>query len=250
MKNTLIVIPHPDDEIVGATFIIKKVLKSNNVVIFFLTNGVISKEDMWLWQRNNHEMIVDKRLKEMLKVIKELKIKRHYIQDIPTRHLKQNIVETFETIKKIIKFNKIDTIFCPAYEGGHQDHDVANFICSKFKKKYNVFEFAEYNYFCNKINCNKFINTINKENIIYLSEEEKNIKRKLLEMYSSEKKNLDYISLEKETYRKIANYDYSLPPHSGRVFYRRFSIFSWHPRVDSDEPKNISNIIINSEINK
>ena len=124
MKNTLIVIPHPDDEIVGATFIIKKVLKSSNVVIFFLTNGVISKEDMWLWQRNNHQMIVDKRLKEMLKVLKELKIKKYYIQEIPTRHLKLNIIETFEKIKKIIKFNRIDTIFCPAYEGGHQDHDL------------------------------------------------------------------------------------------------------------------------------
>ena len=36
MKNILFIAPHPDDEIVGAAFIIKKILKKKNVIIFFL----------------------------------------------------------------------------------------------------------------------------------------------------------------------------------------------------------------------
>ena len=51
MKNVLLIAPHPDDELVGATFIIKKVLFKTNLIIFFPTNGVISKEEMWLWEK-------------------------------------------------------------------------------------------------------------------------------------------------------------------------------------------------------
>ena len=38
MKNILFIAPHPDDEIVGAAFIIKN-FKKKNVIIFFPTNG-------------------------------------------------------------------------------------------------------------------------------------------------------------------------------------------------------------------
>ena len=44
------------------------------------------------------------------------------------------ISETYFKIKKTIISKQIDTIFYPTYEGGHQDHDVANFICSRLKK--------------------------------------------------------------------------------------------------------------------
>ena len=51
MKNILFVAAHPDDELVGATFIIKNLLQKKNIIIFFLTNGVISKEEMWFWNK-------------------------------------------------------------------------------------------------------------------------------------------------------------------------------------------------------
>ena len=46
MKNILLVAPHPDDEIVGASIIIKRILSKKNLIIFFPTNGVIPKEAM------------------------------------------------------------------------------------------------------------------------------------------------------------------------------------------------------------
>ena len=73
-------------------------------------------------------------------------------------------------------------------------------------------------------------------------------KKDSLDIYNSEKSNLNYISFEKESYREIFDYDYKKPPHEGTLFYRRFSFFSWHPRVDSDNPDLICEMIINSEI--
>ncbi|MEC8265406.1 MAG: PIG-L family deacetylase [Pseudomonadota bacterium] len=248
MKNILLVVPHPDDEIVGLFTIIKRILRKEKIFIFFLTNGVIDKKSLWFWERKTHEEKIKIRISEMKKSLNTLGIKKYFLQNISTRMLKENIEITFEKISEIKKKYKIDTIFCPAYEGGHQDHDVANFICSRFKNKCKVYEFAEYNFFDNRIRSNNFFIPSKKDNIIFLTNTEKKEKKRTLEIYKSESSNLNYISFEKESYRELYEYDYKLPPHRGTLFYRRFSFFSWHPKVDSDKPKQICKILINSKI--
>ena len=62
-------------------------------------------------------------------------------------------------------------IFCPAY-GGHQDHDVANFICSRLKKNCMIYEFAEYNYF-EKLIIIIFSISTEKDKVIFLTSSEK-----------------------------------------------------------------------------
>ena len=86
---------------------------------------------MWPWERYGYQRRLKLRLKEMKRSVKALNIRKFYLQNLPSRTLKDNISKTYIKIKKIIKSEKIDTIFCPAYEGGHQDHDVSNFICSR-----------------------------------------------------------------------------------------------------------------------
>ena len=248
MKNILFIAPHPDDEIVGAAFIIKKILKKKNVFIFFPTNGLISREKMWPWERYGYQRRLKLRLKEMKRSVKALNIRKFYLQNLPSRTLKDNISKTYIKIKKIIKSEKIDTIFCPAYEGGHQDHDVSNFICSRLKKVSSIYEYPEYNFSNRKVNSNSFVHNTKNQKNVYLTANEKKNKAQLLAIYASEKKNLNYLSFTKESYRKIIDYDYSSPPHSGKLFYRRFSFFSWHPRVDSDTPRTVSEKIINSKI--
>ena len=248
MNNILFIVPHPDDEVVGASIIIKRILKQKNLFVFFLTNGIISKNQQWFWERQGYENKVKKRNKEMKSVIGQMSFKNFYLQNIPTRSLKNNIEKTYKKIIKIGELHKIDTIFCPTYEGGHQDHDIANFICSRLKEYFDIYEFAEYNFFQNKINSNRFIKPHKKDIIIQLTDEEKKFKRKMLNIYLSESKNLNYISLKHESYRKLTNYNYLKPPHKGTLFYRRFSFFDWHPRVDSDTPELICKSISESKI--
>ena len=249
LKNFLFIIAHPDDEVVGATTIIKKLLEEKNkVYIFFLTNGVISEKYLMFWQKKNIKKMKIVRKSEMKLSLKELGINDFFFQDIPTRSLKEKIYDTYLKIKKIIVKNKIDVLFCPAYEGGHQDHDVANFICSKFQRKCDIYEYPEYNFYNNKINCNSFFDKRGNQKIHILSDQEKFFKKNCLKIYSSERKNLGYIKFDKESYRRLQKYDYSQPPHLGILFYRRYSFFSWHPRVDADKPEKICQIITSSKI--
>ncbi len=251
MKKILFIVPHPDDELVGSCCLIRRYLKDGKkIYLFFITNGVLSHETLWFWQRSHIKKMIDLRKREMNLSIKKLGIKEFFFQNIPTRTLKDKIFETYKKINKIIVSKKIDSIFCPAYEGGHQDHDVSNFICSKLSNICDVYEFPEYNYFKQKINCNTFFENNKNEIVIKLTEEEKLFKKKCLDIYKSEKNNLNYIKINSESFRPIKEYDYSNPPHSGVVFYRRFSFFSWHPRVDPDNPRSICEAILKSKIFK
>ncbi len=249
MKNILFVIPHPDDEIVGTCILIRKLLREKKKIsLVFLTNGVISPDQNWFWKKNKYKDFVKMRKNEMIQSLEILNIKKYYYQNIPTRTLKNNISESYKLIYRIIKKNKIDSLFCPAYEGGHQDHDITNFICSRLKNLCKLYEFSEYNFYNRKINSNTFFDSKNNEKIILLNPSQKKFKNKCLSIYNSEKNNLGYINVDKESFRPMVEYDYSQPPHHGTLFYRRYSFFSWHPKVDSSSPYEVSNIILKSNI--
>ena len=83
----------------------------------------------------------------MLKSLANLGVNDFFLQDIPTRHLRLNIDKSYFFLKRIILDKNIDTVFCPAYEGGHQDHDVTNFIVSKLKAYCKTFEFPDHHFF-------------------------------------------------------------------------------------------------------
>mgnify|MGYP007000367606 len=74
------------------------------------------------------------------------------------------------------------------------------------------------------------------EIVLDLDNEQRLFKTKCMNIYQSEKKNLKYIKLKQECFRPLVSYDYSSPPHQGIVFYRKYSLFSWHPRVDNNSP--------------
>ena len=248
MKNILFVIPHPDDEIVGSCILIKNFLRKQKVTLVFLTNGVISPNINWFWKKKSYKKDVSMRYQEMLNSLDNLGVNDFFLQDIPTRNLKSNIDKSYFFLKEIILDMNIDTVFCPAYEGGHQDHDVTNFIVSKLKPYCKLFEFPEYNFHGQVINTNTFFEKNGSEIVLDLDDGQKLFKTKSMNIYQSEKKNLKYFDLKQECFRPLVNYNYSSPPHDGVLFYRRYSLFSWHPRVDENSPIEICDEIKKSEI--
>ena len=94
-KNILILAPHPDDEVVGTCAIIKRGLElGQRFYIFFMTNGVISREEMWFFEKKKYSRKLNNRLTEMKRALKYLAIKKYYLQNIPSRSLKMHIVRT------------------------------------------------------------------------------------------------------------------------------------------------------------
>ena len=89
---------------VGLSTKIRELIREGNFVyIFFLTNGVISKNSRWFWEKKNYKFLLNKRIKELKESMKFFKVKKYKVQQINSRMVKDNLLKTFNSIKNIIK---------------------------------------------------------------------------------------------------------------------------------------------------
>jgi len=239
-KRILLLIPHPDDEVVGCSAAIGRAQAQGAEVFgFYLTTGVPPREVLWWWQRKGYPRLVERRRREAEEVAELLSIEAVGFQEIPSRTLKSFLGPTREKLIRAVQGLQIDTLWAPTYEGGHQDHDVANFLASTLKDRVQVWEFSEYHYFGRKVRCHEFFAPNGTERVLLLDNGEQALKRKALALYRSERKNLRHIEIAREAFRPLAGYDYRQPPHRGKLFYQRFQWVPAHPRIDHCRPEAV-----------
>ncbi len=136
--SILIIAPHPDDEIWGTGGLLIQAKKRNQkVVVVYITTGATIKE-------NKKKSIARE---NAVKIIGEkLNLKQYFLRN-PERSLFD--IKRTENIKKyienIIKKENIKEIYVTAYEGGHPDHDICNFLVSKMGTKIKKYEYCMYN---------------------------------------------------------------------------------------------------------
>jgi LmbE family N-acetylglucosaminyl deacetylase len=187
---------------------------------------------------------VARRLEEARRAAQLLCITPLSFAEIPTRELKSHIASTRDLTRAQLRQHDIEVLWAPAYEGGHQDHDVANFIASTLRDEISVWEFSEYNYAGGKIHSQEFFSPKGAEQRIILTVEEQAAKLRALQVYQSEKGNLSYVRTEQEVFRPLPGYSYSRPPHPGRLFYQRFQWVPYHPRVDYTKPAEVCRALL------
>jgi LmbE family N-acetylglucosaminyl deacetylase len=240
-QNILVLVPHPDDEVVGCAMAIDAARRQGcRVHAAYLTTGVPPREVMWSWQRGaHHDRQLQTRRHEMNTVAGELGLNVALCTDIPSRHLRYHITSTISQLDDIVELNRIDMLWVPAYEGGHQDHDVANFVGAMLKARVAVWEFSEYHFAHARVTTHRFVTPGGGERVLTLPPHAVSRKRRLLGLYESEQKNLRHIATRQEVFRPLARYDYNRPPHGGRLFYQRHQWVPWHPRVDATQPEEV-----------
>lgn len=238
----LLLSPHPDDEVVGAAAAIGRARAAGSVVfVAHLTTGVPSPDTLWPWERGRHGERVATRWEEAKAAAAMLGIEIVSLSPRPTRSLRHALVEAGSEVRDLIDRLAITTLWVPAYEGGHADHDAANALASTFIGRVSVFEFPEYNFLGGRVRSQRFVSPRATDIEIALSDAESRTKKRLLALYASERGNLGYVGVDREAIRPLIPYDYAQPPHTGRPFYRRFAWVPFtHPRIDSTRPDEVS----------
>lgn len=236
MARVLLLIPHPDDEVVGAAaFISRRREAGDRFFALYLTDGIPAPEQLWRWERAGREDRVRRRRHEARAAAAILRVEKLEFLGFPSRTLKSHLDEAISQTAAILVTQAIDTIWVPAWEGGHQDHDVANFLASRVAEDRSVFEFAEYNRGGGTVRRNRFASPNGSETELRLTLAETELKRRLLAIYQSEQANLSASRTEVESLRPQPRHDYGKPPHEGMLLRERFHwvgrLFR-HPRVD------------------
>jgi LmbE family N-acetylglucosaminyl deacetylase len=277
-NRILILAAHPDDEVVACAAASGRAKqKGSEVFVFYLTNGCIARETLWPWQRKNYVPNLMLRFSEAEQTARLLGLAPVGWSSRPARHLWRSLPTVLADVRQAVAAHKIDQLWVPAYEGGNADHDALNAIghvlntiigkerqspppltgsgpkvpdarrdwdrggACKAVSPPPVLEFAEYNFSGGKTRSQEFPLPNGSEQIIILTPEEQKKKRAALALYVSEKQNLNYVRVEHECYRPLAAYDYSKPPHPGKLWYARFQWIPFrHPRADFTKPKEVS----------
>ena len=110
---------------------------------------------VYLTNSNSNKLNNKIREKETLYVLKKLGVFRNQITfigkelSIPDLSLKDHLIDAYIQCEKMIrKLGNVGKIYTHAYEGGHPDHDVLNFLCSKListnKSKIDGWQFPLY----------------------------------------------------------------------------------------------------------
>ena len=240
-RRVLLLIPHPDDEVVGFAVAIRRARATGTrIFAVYLTTGVPTAGAAWPWHRAGHQERVDRRRREALTAAADLGIEPLAFAECPSRELKAHLAETRLRIAGHLRAVAADQIWAPAYEGGHQDHDVTNFVASLFRSEIAVLEFSEYNV-ARGVRSNHFPSETGQETILWLDAAEAAWKKKLIAHYRSERGNLRHIRFVREVLRPLPLHHYGRPPHPGRLFYQRFQwIPIRHPRVDFTSPAEVA----------
>ncbi len=240
-NRILILIPHPDDEVVGC-FASARRATARGASLFglYLTTGVPAADRLWPWERKSHAARVRTRRDEAKKAADALNIEILGFRETPTRRFRFDLDAVREEVLAMLDERDIDTIWVPAFEGAHQDHDAANALASTLRSQAEVFEFAEYNNDGGQVRSHHFPESDGTETRVQMSVEEAELKRAGLALYQSESGNLAHIDAQRESFRPLPDHDYAKPPHTGKLFFARFQ---WvpipHPRVDFTPPAEV-----------
>jgi LmbE family N-acetylglucosaminyl deacetylase len=112
------------------------------------------------------------------------------------------------------------------YEGGHPDHDAAALVaCSAISslrenQRPVLLEMTSYHARDGQCVTGKFLNPDATQALsIELSENDRERKRRMMDAYESQRLVLEAFPTDRELLRLAPQYDFSLPPHAGKLWY-------------------------------
>jgi LmbE family N-acetylglucosaminyl deacetylase len=244
-SRILILVAHPDDEVVAAAASIGRAREKGAVLFaLYLTDGCLSRETMWPWRRFSRAAAAARRRREAEKAAALLGIAPVGWSARPARRLWRELAAVHAEINEAVEAYGPDQIWIPAYEGGNPDHDALNALGQLLARDVGVIEFAEYNFSGGRTRAQEFPFPNGKEQTVALTAAERMRKRELLRLYASERANLNSVGAERECFRPLGAYDYGRPPHPGVLWYARFQWVPFrHPRVDFTPPEEVCRAI-------
>lgn len=243
-RRILILIPHPDDEAVGAALAIRRArARGSEVFGLDLTHGCPPRDALFPWARAGYERRVATRRREAADAARALGMTRLPDDGLPARRLRHSLVSAFARVTEAVDAYRIDTLWAPAYEGAHADHDCANALAAaalRARPALAAWEFAEYSNAGPGAGprANAFPDDDGAATTLELEDEnEGRWKTQLLALYRSEAFNLRVVTGGhepfRERFRPLKRYDYTRPPHPGRLFYERFHWVPFRvPQID------------------
>lgn len=237
LGKTLVIVAHPDDEIVGCGSLLQRVREP---LILFATDG--APRDRFFWERyGSREAYAGIRREEARAALDEIGVSQCEFlppannpgQFFLDQDLFLNIPRALEAISEIVVHTRPEALLTLAYEGGHPDHDTCAFLTSWIAREYVLpaWEMPLYHRSSNGVVVRQeFIVPEGDEVLFDATPAEVERKRRALQAYISQQDILTEFNPAIERFRPQASYDFHRPPHPGVLNYE-----AWHWSVTGSQ---------------
>jgi N-acetylglucosamine malate deacetylase 2 len=230
LGRTLVLVAHPDDECIAFGALLQRMREP---LVVFATNG--SPRDPYFWQsygsRGAYAAI---RRKEALLSMHAAGVKDVlFLADMPggeqliDQELFRNLTAAFELLADALRRRMITALLTLAYEGGHPDHDSCSFLSAQLAKLAAIpcWEAPLYHRTQDEQAVfQQFIMLTGEEVDVRPTAEEQLRKREMCLAYRSQGDFLEHFDVSLEVVRPQIAYDFSHPPHRGKVNYE---VWQW-----------------------
>lgn len=227
--RVLVIAAHPDDEAIGTGGHLSSFA---DPWIFYVTDGAprnafpTAKDYSLLRYAETRK--AEARTALGLAGISEDRINEAGIKDQEaSRHLPDLVKVLLAAFRKFTP----SLVLTHPYEGGHPDHDATAFAVRAITLLLQregitpppVVEFTSYHNSAAGLAVGDFFGS-EKSGVltVQLSDAQRQIKRRMFQAYQSQSKVLQAFPLEVERFRLAPLYDFTKPPHAGKLYYENF----------------------------
>jgi LmbE family N-acetylglucosaminyl deacetylase len=220
-RRTLIVAAHPDDEVIGLGAVLNRF---RELAIVHVTDGSpMDTRDASANGFKSREAYADERRKELEHALHagEIRAKLHSLEIIDQR-ASFELPRVIDGIARIVREYRPEVIWTHAYEGGHPDHDACAFAVHAGCEGVAIAEFTSYHAGPRGIVTCEFLPSAQPVVTHELTDEERARKARMLACFTTQRETLSQFGLDVERYRWSPGYDFTRPPHEGRLYYENF----------------------------
>jgi LmbE family N-acetylglucosaminyl deacetylase len=225
--RTMIVSPHPDDEVIGAGS--RLPLLSNTVVVQVTYGSPPNISDARAAGCSSAEDYADLRRRELSTALALAGLRETVELGFPDQRVSFKMPELAASLEDLIREHAPEFIFTVPYEGGHPDHDATALAVSlavrnlRTWERPRIVEMLSYHHCNGACEMERFLDE-NAHSVleIDLCPEEREFKRRLFECFASQRRVLCWFPIRIEKFRFAPDYDFSKPPHPGTLYYEKF----------------------------
>ena len=231
LPRAAFVMAHPDDETVGASFLLSR---ATDPLMVYVTDGAPRDgEDARASGFSTPEDYAGARKQELraaLSVAGHPEARIHFL-DIPDQQASENLAPLASSLVELLRTEAPEIVVTHPYEGGHPDHDAAAFGVHTAQALLQreghavpaVVEMTSYHLKNDGFSSGEFLGNSNQPQFtVPVEGAVRELKQKLVACYPTQQRVLKNLLPTPERYRPAPAYDFSRPPHPGSLLYEFF----------------------------
>lgn len=231
VPRALLIAAHPDDETIGAGVLLAR--RPNFRIVHVTDGSPLNPSDAVAAGCFSREAYAAVRRREAADAMAAAGIPADAITNLrfTDQQVAFHLEELTQRILMMIDQIKPELVLTHAYEGGHPDHDSVALVCHLARcsnpsgSAFFLCEFTGYHARQGTMEIYEFLGSSSQREFAYrLRPEERKVKIRMIEKFTTQTRTLQsFVCPEMERFRLAPQYDFTRPPHAGRLWYENFN---------------------------